>query len=136
MFPRKSNYWAVVFCQVWLKNFLVSFVYKAKSLSFGSIKTACKVRVQYLKYFVCIFIAVMVSVYCRCMINVLCLYFAQKPFSTLSRDACSINSSSVNQERLSVLTKPREFEINSFIYNLYHLAIWVQVLTTITLILI
>ena len=46
------------------------------------------------------------------MINVLCLYFAQKPFSTLSRDACSINSSSVNQERLSVLTKPREFEIN------------------------
>ena len=54
----------------------------------------------------------MVSMYCKCMINVLCLYFAQKPFSTLSRDACSINSSSVNQERLSVLTKPREFEIN------------------------
>ena len=40
MFPRKSNYWAVVFCQVWLKNFLVSFVYKAKSLSFGSIKNS------------------------------------------------------------------------------------------------
>ena len=70
MFPRKSDYWAVVFCQVSLKNFSVSFVYKAKSLSFGSIKTACKVRVQYLKYFVCIFVAVMVSVYCRCMINV------------------------------------------------------------------
>ena len=30
----------------------------------------------------------------------------------LSRDECSINSSSVNQERLSVLTKPREFKIN------------------------
>ena len=45
------------------------------------------------------------------MINALCLYFAQKPFSTLSRDACSINSP-VNQERLSVSTKPREFEIN------------------------
>ena len=64
----------------------------------------------------CIFVAVMASVYCRCMINVLCLYFAQKPFSTLSRDACSKKSSSVNQERLSVLTKPREFEINI----LYH----------------
>ena len=67
-----------------------------------------------MKYFVCIFDAVMVSVYCRCMINVLCLYFAQKPFSTLSLDACSINSSSVNQKRLSVLTKPRELEINTF----------------------
>ena len=55
---------------------------------------------------------VMVNVYCRCMIYVLCLYFAQKPFSSLSRDACSINSS-VNQERLSMSTKPREFEIHT-----------------------
>ena len=54
----------------------------------------------------------MVSVYCRCIINVLCLYFAQKPFSTMSRDACSVNSP-VNQERLSVSTKPHEFEINN-----------------------
>ena len=84
MFPRKSNYWAVVFCQVWLKNFLVIFVYTAKSLSFGSIKTACKVRIQYLKYFVCIFVAVMVSVYCRCMINVCAFILRIKPFSTLS----------------------------------------------------
>ena len=58
----------------------------------------------------------MVSVYCRCMINVLCLYFAQKPFSTLSGDAYSVNSS-VNEERLSVSTKPREFEINTIIFN-------------------
>ena len=65
-----------------------------------------------MKYFVCIFVAVMVSVHCRCMINVLCLYFAQKPFSTLSGDAYSINSLSVNQERLRVLTKLREFEID------------------------
>ena len=53
----------------------------------------------------------MVSVYCRCIINVLCLHFAQKPFSTLSRDAYSINSS-VIQERLSVSTKPHEFKIS------------------------